>query len=219
MLEKPGDTGYGFKNLDKNGRTHPWRRDGSGVMQYELPADGEKWGPRMQHPNPAEPDGLGCGPSRYHVWRRLYAMYAGWPWFVQWRGLIGHDALQVGVRELRLRRIRPEVLHRGLRLGWGKRVRLNWTDLCEADLHGADLRAADLFHGNLRDADLRGAALCDADLSYTDLCGADLRSANLRGAKLYRADLDSAHLNDAKYDTGTIWPDDFDPEARGCIKV
>jgi len=222
MVETPGDSGYGFKNLDPHGRPHPSRRDGSDVMQSDLPKAGEKWGPWQTHPNPAEPDGRGCGPGRYHVWRRLHSLYVAhdwWPWFVQWRGLIGWDANKVGVRELRLRRIEPKVLWRGLRLGWGWRVSLSRLDLCDADLHGANLCAADLFYSDLCNANLRDAVLWDADLSNVDLSGADLYGADLHNKKLHTAYLTHAKLKGAKYDRGTIWPDGFDPDAHGCIKV
>jgi uncharacterized protein YjbI with pentapeptide repeats len=43
--------------------------------------------------------------------------------------------------------------------------------------------------------------LVGADLSEADLCGTDLRGANLNGAIL-RA---------AKYDSYTVFPEDFDP--------
>ena len=89
------ETGYGFKILDPTGATYPQqRRDGSREMVYALPRPEEKWGPWMEHPNPAEPDGKACGSGGFHVHKRLswaYAPVRGWPWFAQWRGLIGED--------------------------------------------------------------------------------------------------------------------------------
>ncbi len=54
--------------------------------------------------------------------------------------------------------------------------------------------------------------LAGSYLSGADLCGADLRNANLIGANLR-----NANLAGAVADVGTIWPDGFDPVARGVI--
>jgi len=146
------DTGYGFKFLDPTGATYPRRRDGSNEMLYALPRPGEKWGPWMIHPNAAVRDGPSCGPGRYHVMLKLSAVYAPrhwWPWFCQWRGVVGSDSEKVGVTNLRLRRIAPKVLCRALRppFNWGREAILQ-----RADLSGADLREADLSGADLREA-------------------------------------------------------------------
>ena len=156
------DTGYGFKCLDPTGATYHKRRNGSSEMLYALPHPGEKWGPWMEHPQPAEPDGASCGPGRYHVMLKLSAVYAPtnwWPWFVQWSGQIGADNEKVSVAKLRLRRISPAVLARALRppFNWGYMADLRKAGLYMANLRGANLREADLRVANLREADLRGA--------------------------------------------------------------
>lgn len=104
----------------------------------------------------------------------------------------------------------------------------------QAYLHGAELRGAflggaDLFHANLAGADLRGADLgaaflseanlrC-ADLSGSNLTRADLSEANLCGADLRDAILIEADLTHTRYDNHTVWPEDFDPQAAGAVKV
>ena len=148
-------TGYGFKALDPTGATYPNRRAGSCEMLYALPHPGEKWGPWMEHPNPAIPDGHACGAGRFHIWKKLSGKYGPvnwWPWFVQWENEIGHDNTKIGVTRLRLRRITPKTLHRALRLGWGSRA-----DLRYADLHDADLSGADLIRTYKRNSSMRGA--------------------------------------------------------------
>ena len=72
----------------------------------------------------------------------------------------------------------------------------------------------DLFGANISRADLRWANLRRADLSGTDLRGTDLRGADLR-----RADLSRANIRGAKYDSSTVWPHGFDPEAAGAELV
>ena len=79
---------------------------------------------------------------------------------------------------------------------------LGGANLGGADLGGADLGGADLRGAYLRGANLGGANLGDADLGGANLGGAYLGGANLRGA---RADAD------------TVWPDGFDPAARGVV--
>lgn len=116
---------------------------------------------------------------------------------------------------------------------------LNWADmskanLTKANLIGADLNRANLDHANLQYAILNGANLNSAnlnqaDLSYADLNWADLRGAdlsnanlsyaNLGWANLSGANLSQANLNQAKYNTATEWPEDFSPEAHGCVLI
>ena len=145
--------GYGIKFLT------PWMTtESNGSTPYPCPAPGQKWSEWMEHPDPADPDGADCGSGRYHVMKIVSANYAPlnwWPWFVRYEDMIGESHEKVGVKRLRLRRIRPEALHRMIRWGW-----------CS----GANLRSA-----NLRSADLTGvlcAALLFAQHSITPQCGA-----------------------------------------------
>jgi len=208
--------GYGFKFLDPTGATYPGRHDGSDEMLYALPRPGEKWGPWMEHPRPAAPDGQACGPGRYHVMRKLSAVYAPrnwWPWFCEWSEPCGQDQEKVGVRQLRLRRISPRVLDRALRppFNWGCQANLIGANLIGANLIGANLHGADLSGANLYEADLRGADLTGADLRGADLCRADLRGADLREADLSGADLRGADLRRADL-SGALLTD----EQRAC---
>jgi uncharacterized protein YjbI with pentapeptide repeats len=121
---------------------------------------------------------------------------------------------------------------------------LSGADLSKADLRGARLYEADLSKANLSGARLDGARLVGAHLSGASLSGANLSEADLSGANLYRAnlsnanllftwlkgadlieadlsgvDLSGADLSNAGWESGTIWPDGFDPIAAGAVKV
>jgi uncharacterized protein YjbI with pentapeptide repeats len=61
--------------------------------------------------------------------------------------------------------------------------------------------------------------LIGSDLSRADFSGLDLRGAVLTGRDLSGAKFDDADLTGAKYDLFTLWPEGFDPEARGAVRV
>jgi uncharacterized protein YjbI with pentapeptide repeats len=92
------------------------------------------------------------------------------------------------------------------------------ADLRSADMRGACLRGVDFDSSGetKRSADLRGANLKDADLSFSEKTN---KAADLRGADLTRANLTGAHLRDARYDSETSWPKNFDPSASGAVLV
>lgn len=96
--------------------------------------------------------------------------------------------------------------------------RLVW-EIVNQSATGRDLSKVNLSGANLRDADLSGANLRDADLRWTNLTGADLRGANLSRSNLRDADLRGAFLRGAYYDNDTKWPEDFDPQVAGAVKV
>ena len=134
--------GRGWKFLDPTGCTY-W--DGA-EFQYPLPRPGEKWGPWITAPKTADYDGDDCGHGRLHIMNRLDARYAPsnwWPWFAEWRGLVGRSNEKTGASAVRLRRVSPRVFARIIRLGWcaGAVVR-------DANLRGADLSDADLRDAN-----------------------------------------------------------------------
>jgi len=214
--------GYGWKILTPWGSTEG--RDTPGIAHkrgqtaetyYELPSPGQKWSAWQVHPQPAAPDGEDCGHGRWHVMKRLDARYSPkswWPWFAEYRGVIGESEEKAGVSELRLRRVRPAVFWRIARIGYLRGANLSGADLRGADLRGADLSGANLSGANLRganlrganlreanlyDANLRSATLLSADLSDADLRGADLRGANLHSANLHSATLSGADLSGA----------------------
>jgi uncharacterized coiled-coil protein SlyX len=87
-------------------------------------------------------------------------------------------------------------------------------DLTGARLSGAGLRGAKLPQAHLQEADLR-----NADLTGAALPGADLRGAKLQGAILTGADLTNADLKDALYDDRTRWPEGYDPQKGGTLRV
>ena len=108
-----------------------------------------------------------------------------------------------------------------------------------ADLRGVDLSGASMMDAYLSWADLTGAILVGTDLSYGDLTGANFTDANLENAllmdttsmlvnftraNLVGVDLRNAYLlsavfTGATYDRSTMWPDGFDPVARGAISL
>lgn len=111
---------------------------------------------------------------------------------------------------------------------------LKGANLFQANLIGSVLTGANLEEANLAEATLNGALLqyanltnanlARADLNWVDFSQADLRQANLQQArlgwaKLTDARLDGADLSGARYNDHTSWPDDFSPEAAGCIYV
>jgi len=148
MIARDGETydGIGWKFLSPNCTT-----EYQGVeFAYPTPAPGKVWSEWFAHPNPALADGYDCGPGRLHVMRKLDARYAPkpawWPWFVQYRDVIGSSVEKVGVRELRLRRVNKHTFWRIIRLGW-----CMGANLRDADLRGAeglaDREQTDAFRG------------------------------------------------------------------------
>ena len=81
-------------------------------------------------------------------------------------------------------------------------------------------RRADLTDAILTNADLTNAILTNAKLWYADLTNADLTNAILTNADLTNADLTNADLTNADlwyatFNKETVFPDGFDPIARG----
>ena len=152
MLQKESDNmnadGRGFKFLNGYNATTYDEND----FIYPVPGPNEKWGAWFAHPDPAKPDGNDCGAGRLHVMRKLDAAYAPtnwWPWFCEYRGVIGESEEKLGVREIRLRRIPQHIFWKIIRLGYCRNA-----DLRNANLRNADLRNADLWNADLWDANL-----------------------------------------------------------------
>ena len=191
---------YGWRFLNAAGGTNP--TDKEREHYSVLPRPDQRWSDWTEHDNPALPDGKDCGPGRLHVMNSADARYApvGWyPWYCRWRqeDEIGCSTEKTSVRRYQLRRVRPTVWWRTIRLGWWRGANLHGANLrranlSRANLSGADLSCADLSYTNLRDANLSRANLSGANLSYTDLGGANLSYANLRGAGLGYANLGGA---------------------------
>jgi hypothetical protein len=109
-----------------------------------------------------------------------------------------------------------------------QRAALQYTNLTGSDLQGSNLaravlQGADLRTANLTDAILSHASLHEADLRGSILKRADLRHTDLTRARLERADLGGAQLEGSRmtafFDENTVWPDGFDPDAAGAIRV
>ncbi len=114
-------------------------------------------------------------------------------------------------------------------------INLDGAYLSQANLRGAYLNGADLSHADLSQANLRRAYLMVANLSQADLSQANLSGAYLMVAILSQADLSGAYLSqanlsgayligamytkDAEGIPDTKWPEGFDPDAAGAIRV
>ena len=110
---------------------------------------------------------------------------------------------------------------------------LRKTELDYRDLQGADFTETDFTDGSFQGSDLRGASFVNAiladvsfyaaDLRATNFSGADLSGARFRQARLESADFSRAILNKtdlrATYDEHTIWPEGFDPNGSGAVKL
>jgi uncharacterized protein YjbI with pentapeptide repeats len=106
----------------------------------------------------------------------------------------------------------------GVRLPRGKSFRsasLYGTMMAGADLRGCDFEGADLRGANLDSAMLAGANLRGANLSRDDLGG----STYLLGADLTNAILEGTNLEGARFNSHTVFPTGFDPEAAGMLIV
>lgn len=89
----------------------------------------------------------------------------------------------------------------------------------KGNLLGADLRGAILIRANLNRANLEGANLSGANLEGADLTRANLSKVNLTEANLSKTNLTNATLIGTTYDSQTIFPHDFNPDAVGMILV
>jgi uncharacterized protein YjbI with pentapeptide repeats len=111
---------------------------------------------------------------------------------------------------------------------------LRGMELHYRDLNGADFSGSVISDGNLQGSELRGANFEKADLTNVSFCESDLRAANLQGANLkgFRApkarlegtDFTGAvfakpDLSRATFDDKTKWPQEFDPEKHGAVKI
>jgi membrane protein implicated in regulation of membrane protease activity len=135
----------------------------------------------------------------------------------------GPEALNLANIDLRLAELRDADLQSAiLRAGGFQRTifhRANLTgailarsELQKADLRDAKLETAMLRRAKCQGADFGGANLEKADLEYADLRGTILGGANLRGTIVTGADFRGATATSA-----TVWPEGFDPAARGVV--
>jgi hypothetical protein len=88
-----------------------------------------------------------------------------------------------------------------------------FENISEADLSGSNLQKSKLAGVRLQGANLKGANLKAANLTRAKLQNADLTGANLLGV------LDEIQLKDAVDDATTIWPEEFDQEHEGVVRI
>jgi hypothetical protein len=98
------------------------------------------------------------------------------------------------------------------------------VDFQNANLSGAKLSMRNLWHSNLSGANLSGASFHGGSLKWANFTGANLRGAKLTytilsAADFTGADLTGADLSNARYDSHTLWPAGFDPEAAGAGQI
>lgn len=106
---------------------------------------------------------------------------------------------------------------------------LEWANLSQAIFENANLITAHLRNAHLRESILVNCRLIGSRLNNANLIGADLTGANVRGVTFKGANFiraickfvhyDSADFEGAIYDDSTVWPEGFDPESRGLIRV
>ena len=131
---------YGWRFLNGAGGTNPANKEREHYSV--LPRPDEKWSDWTRHPAPAAPDGNDCGAGRLHIMCSPSAVYAPtyWNvWYARWlpEHEIGRSSEKVGVSQYQLRRVRPVVWWRMIRLGWLRHAYLSGAYLSGANLRGA----------------------------------------------------------------------------------
>jgi uncharacterized protein YjbI with pentapeptide repeats len=86
--------------------------------------------------------------------------------------------------------------------------------LINSIIKNANLQRCKAFGCNFSGADLRNASLNDAEVN-----GADFSYCRLQGSTMTCKGINMALLQDVVYDDSTIWPQNFDPDKAGCLKV
>ena len=104
------------------------------------------------------------------------------------------------------------------------------SDLSDSDFSGSDLYGSILDETNMSQCKMLGVDLRFSFIEDVSFRGADLRNARfsrdelggglvLHAADFTGANLDGADFSGAIYDAATIFPEGFDPEQRGMIKL
>lgn len=97
------------------------------------------------------------------------------------------------------------------------------SNLTLTKLIGATLIEASLKGTKLAWANLEGATLSSVDMRKTDFSGVNLKNTTITDSSLCGATLTvgikDAKFRDNRYDEETKFPDDFDPELHGMLKV
>ena len=104
------------------------------------------------------------------------------------------------------------------------------SDLSGSDFSGSDLYGSILDETNMSQCKMQGVDFRYSYIDEVSFCGADLRNARfsrdevggvlrLRAVDFTGANLEGADFSDAIYDAATVFPEGFDPEQRGMIKL
>jgi len=88
------------------------------------------------------------------------------------------------------------------------------TNLEKANFKEAVFACVEFYGANLQGAQFQGSIAEEAQFGKTNLSNADLSDADFEGA-FY---LSEATLSGAKYNSNTVFPEDFDPESHGMVK-
>jgi len=98
------------------------------------------------------------------------------------------------------------------------------ADLTEAQCMTADFRFADLRNCKLNKsapifANFSETNLQSASLAQADIFGAVFKGSNLKGTVMLCHRLEEASLEGAIFDKNTVWPDGYEPEKHGAIRI
>jgi uncharacterized protein YjbI with pentapeptide repeats len=104
-------------------------------------------------------------------------------------------------------------------------ISLRGANLKEADCYWAILRGSDLSRSDCESAEFTGA-----DLKEVNFTGANLKNArftknnlgistNVSGANFTGAVLDGAKFEETFYNARTIFPENFNPEKNGLVRI
>ncbi|MHB8443620.1 MAG: pentapeptide repeat-containing protein [Acidithiobacillus ferrivorans] len=139
--------------------------------------------------------------------------------------------------------VKPPITAAALRAGLVSDDDLSGLDMPNSDLkrmcltykklRGANFSGSDLSDASLQGCDLRATVFTNSNLSHTVFYKADLRGADLQRVTLVRNDFREAHLEGADlrgatiedvdfratYDGSTQWPEGFDPDEAGGVRV
>ena len=104
-----------------------------------------------------------------------------------------------------------------------------------SDLTGSDFTGSDLYGSTLDETNMSCCKMQGVDLRNSYIDGVCFRGADLGNARLSRnelggglmlcaadftdANLDGADFSGAIYDAATVFPEGFDPDQRGMIKL
>jgi hypothetical protein len=139
--------------------------------------------------------------------------------------------------------IKPSISPQSLRAGFIEDKDILNLDMSGENLQGvallyrnlknADFSEANLSESNFQGSDLRGTSfkdsnLTDARIHLADLRGADFRGANMTNTNLGKSRVEGANFQNSifenvimtvTYDESTKWPEGFNLERAGAVKV